>query len=294
MANTALDTIDVETNTFRNWVDKTNEAIEVLRNQAVTVTLTSTGDTVTGNGFVVGTLGANVMAASTLRGGSVDASANLNIISNTNITAAYVNVVANTLIYANSTVAVAVFGGNSTATNTTFNSRYFNINSNVALTGSSHTATGNFNFDNGVLFVDGTNNRIGVNTINPGTDVTVNGSVSISSTLTVGNTQLKSNSVVLTNTLTQTAIDSFATSSFRAGKYIISITDNDAAAGFQTSEVLIMQDGTNAYVTEYAVLRNGSNLGTFAADVSAGNARLLFTPAVGNSTIKILRTLVGV
>ena len=43
-------------------------------------------------------------------------------------------------------------------------------------------------------------------------------------------------------------------------------------------ELLIIHDGTSAYITEYAVTRSGLNLSTFDADVSGGNLRLLVTP----------------
>lgn len=293
MANTALDTIDITTNTFKNWVDKTNEAITVLTKQAVTVTNTVNGDTVSGNGSVNGTLSANVLATVTLRGGSVNSTANLSIISNTNISAAYVNVVANTLIYSNSTIAAAVFGGNSVATNTTLNSTYLNINSNVAVVGTSHTLSGNVNVDTGTLFVDSAANRIGINTVSPNTELTVNGSVYLTGSVTHTLMKLTANSVT-TSGLTQVVIDTFPTNAYRGGKYTVSVTDQVSATSFQTSEILIMQDGTSAYVTEYAVLRNGSSLGTFAADISSGNTRLLFTPAVSNSNIKFARTLVSI
>lgn len=293
MANTALDTIDVATNSFRNWIDKTNEAIEVLRTQTVTVSTTTNGDTVTGNGFVVGLLGANTLIATTLRGGSVNSAANLAIITNTNISAAFVNVVANTLIYSNSTIAAAVFGGNAVATNTTFNSTFYNINSNVAVVGASHTVSGNLNVDSGVLFVDAATNRVGINTLTPTVDVTVNGSVSVSGSLTVAGIQVLANSVVLSSS-SQTVIDTFPIATYRSGKYLISITDDTTPASFQTSEILLMHDGTTSYLTEYAVVRTGSNLGTFASDISGSNNRLLFTPTVANSTIKFSRTLLGV
>lgn len=293
MANTTLDTIDLATNTFRNWIDKTNEAIEVLRNQAVTVTTTSGGDNVTGNGFVTGSLGSNTLIATTLRGGSITTAANLAITTNTNISAAYVNVVANTLIYANSTVAVAVFGGNATATNTSFNSTYFNINSNVAVTGTSHTIAGNVNVDSGVLFIDAAANRIGINTVNPSVEATVNGSMLVSSSLTVGSMQLSSNTYVAAG-LTQKVVDTFPVASYRTGKYLVSITDDTSPSTFQSSEILVMQDGSSSYLTEYAIVRTGSSLGTFASDISGGNARLLFTPSVANSTIKFSKTLLGV
>jgi hypothetical protein len=42
------------------------------------------------------------------------------------------------------------------------------------------TNTGSFNFDSGTFFVDSTNNRLGVNKINPAYDLDIQGSVAIS------------------------------------------------------------------------------------------------------------------
>jgi hypothetical protein len=291
MANTALDTIDIPTNSFRNWIEKTNEAITVLRNQAVTVANTADGDVVTGNGFVFGTLGANTITATTLRGGSANSSSNLAIITNTNINAAYVNVVANTLIYSNSTVAAAVFGGNNVATNTTFNSTFLNMNSNLAIIGSAHNIGGNVNFDTGTLFVDAVNNRIGINDMAPAKALTINGAGSFSGDLTYQGITISGNSVATSGT-GQATIDEFDSTVYRTAKYTISITSG--TSDYQSSEILVMHDGSSSYLTEYAVLRSGSNLGTFVADVSGGNVRLLFTPTVASSTIKLSRMLMVV
>ena len=55
---------------------------------------------------------------------------------------------------------------------------------------------------------------------------------------------------------------------------------------YQVSEILMLQDGTTATMTDYAVIRTGNNLVTFTADISAPNARLLATATTGN-TIKV-------
>lgn len=293
MANTVLDTVDVTTNRFRDWITKTNDAITVLRNQGVTVSNTVNGDTVNGNGFVTGILGATTLTAGTLRGGTVNSAANLAITSNVNFTAAYVNVAANTYIYSNSSIAAVTFIGNSTVTNTTFNSTLYNVNSNVALIGSLHTITGNVNVDAGSFYVDSVNNRVGIGTTTPNTALVVVGNAAISGTILTTYTTESSNSATVSGT-SQVAIDTFASASFRSAKYTLSITDNVNATTFQTSEVLVMHDGTNAYLTEYAVLRSNSSVATMAADISGGNVRLLMTPVSSNNTVKFARTLVVV
>ena len=290
MANTTLNLIDVLTNTYQNWIDKTNQAISVLINQAVTVTNTATGDTVTGNGFVLGTLGANTLTAVTLRGGTVNSAANLAITTNTNITAAYVNVTSNSYFYGNSSIASAIFAGNSVATNTSFNSTYWTVNSNVAIIGTSHSISGNLNVDSATLFVDTVNNRVGLGTSVPNSALTIIGNTVITGVISTPMSVFGSNSAS-TNSVSQVAIDTFPSTIYRSAKYTLSITDNINAATYQTSEILVMHDGTNAYLTEYAVIRSNSSVGTLAADISGGNVRLLITPVSTNNTINFERTL---
>lgn len=303
MANTVLETINIANNTFKNWLDKTNDAINVLKNQAVTVTTTANGDGVTGNGFVTGVLGATTLTATTLRGGTVNSAANLAISSNVTITSAYMNVVANTIIYANSSVAVASFGGNTTVTNSTFQSTLFNVFSNVYISGSVHTLVGNVSVANTTggnvaIYVDNTNKRLGVKNAAPSHTLSVNGDAYIGGNLTFANTTANTASLVsgrvAGNSSAIFSVDTFSTSLFRSGEYIINIVDNVAPASFQTSKVLVMHDGTSAYITEYAVLQNNGILGSFSADISASDVRIRCTAAVSNVTVKFLGTMVAI
>ena len=73
----------VETDTFRDWLDRTNQLIYVLSTDVVTAKANSTGAVTTGNAHVNGIFSANTLVAKTaLRGGTVAASANLDISSN--------------------------------------------------------------------------------------------------------------------------------------------------------------------------------------------------------------------
>ena len=71
-------------------------------------------------------------------------------------------------------------------------------------------------------------------------------------------------------------LDSFSTSSARAAKYFISI-NNTTSNEVSSTEVLLVHDGTDAFVTEYnTIISNASttNLATFSADINGGNVRL--------------------
>jgi hypothetical protein len=58
---------------------------------------------------------------------------------------------------------------------------------NTTFSGALQTISGNVNVDSGVLFVDGTNNRVGVNTTTPDAALQVSGTANISSNVVVGN-----------------------------------------------------------------------------------------------------------
>ena len=103
------------------------------------------------------------------------------------------------------------------------------------------------------------------------------------------NNQLRISSAETTGiTTTATAVSAFATATYRSAKYTVQVecTAGTDVGKYQVSEILMLQDGTTATMTDYAVIRTGNNLVTFTADISAPNARLLATATTGN-TIKV-------
>jgi hypothetical protein len=84
-----------------------------------------------------------------------------------------------------------------------------------------------------------------------------------------------------TTSTTQTALDTWAIATYRSAKYEIQIS---SGTSYHVTEVRIVQDGTTAYHAEYGEMLTGASLGSFAVDISAGNARLLFTAASATST----------
>jgi hypothetical protein len=125
-------------------------------------------------------------------------------------------------------------------------------------------------------------------TINIGTNGAT-GSTVKTGAVTVVNDQLHITSGETTGiTTTATVVSSFATATFRSAKFTVQVecTAGTDVGKYQISEILMLQDGTTATITDYAVIRSGNNLVTFTADISAPNARLLATATTGN-TIKV-------
>jgi hypothetical protein len=111
-----------------------------------------------------------------------------------------------------------------------------------------------------------------------------------------GKVSVNANFVQTANTLTsasatQQVVDSWATATYTSAKYICQIKDSGTAKR-QSSEVLVVHDGSSAFVTEYAIVDTDGIIATFQADISGGNVRLLVTPTVTNSVIKVIRTAI--
>jgi hypothetical protein len=128
-----------------------------------------------------------------------------------------------------------------------------------------------------------------INTLNDVGNVTItsaatgeflqwNGSAWVNATVEAFDTQTAS-----TTATTQTAIATYAVASYDGIKAVITVADS--TAGERTiAELIITHDGTTAVATEYAIVSTATKLAEFDVDISAGNIRLLATPASTNST----------
>ena len=69
----------------------------------------------------------------------------------------------------------------------------------------------------------------------------------------------------------------------KAIKYVINATH--ASAGTHAAEVLLINDGSDAYFVQYGDVYSNSSLFSLSADVNSGNMRLLITPTNTNTTV---------
>ena len=82
-----------------------------------------------------------------------------------------------------------------------------------------------------------------------------------------------------TSATTQVAIHTFTATDFRSARFTIQVT-NSTDSTYHTSEILLVHDGTTAYITEFGEIHTGTaEEATFDADISAGLCRLRATPA---------------
>ena len=70
----------------------------------------------------------------------------------------------------------------------------------------------------------------------------------------------------------------------KAIKYVINATHAFSRTTF-VAEVLLINDGTDAYFVQYGDVYSNSSLFSLSADVNSGNMRLLITPTNTNTTV---------
>jgi hypothetical protein len=106
------------------------------------------------------------------------------------------------------------------------------------------------------------------------------------------NARITSNTYNSSATTAQ-VVDRFAKASYRTAKYIIQLTNN-ANSTYQTSEVLLLHDGTATYTTEYGTITTLNTLGVIDSNISGEWVNLTVAPINANTTIKVVRTAVAV
>jgi hypothetical protein len=114
-------------------------------------------------------------------------------------------------------------------------------------------------------------------------------------TLDSGTGELNTSTQLVTvNTVT--TVDSFDKTVYRTAKYLVQVTQGSK---YTTSEVLLVHDGTDSYLSEYAVIELGGTVIplTVSTSISASNVLLRVTitdAASTNATVKVARTLIAV
>lgn len=92
-------------------------------------------------------------------------------------------------------------------------------------------------------------------------------------------------------TTSNQVVDISATTLIRSAKYNIQVT---SGSSYHTTEVSIVHDGSEVFISEYGTIITGSSLATFSADISSGSMRLLVTPTNAVTTIKVVKTAINV
>ena len=107
-----------------------------------------------------------------------------------------------------------------------------------------------------------------------------------------GNTWVVDGNAYTSTSSFQQVVDSWSTSSFRTAWYMLQVT-NTVTSSYQASQIMLIQDGTDVWLTEYADINTNGVLGLWEADIVSGTIELLFTPVSSqNMAIKVVRTTI--
>lgn len=140
----------------------------------------------------------------------------------------------------------------------------------------------------------------GTITLSIGQSVATDASVTFgnvaSGAITLDSTGELNTSTQVVNVDTVTTVDSFDKTVYRTAKYLVQVTQGSK---YTTSEVLLAHDGTDSYMSEYAVIELGASRipMTVSTSISANNVLLRVTitdAASTNATVKVARTLIAV
>jgi len=86
----------------------------------------------------------------------------------------------------------------------------------------------------------------------------------------------------------QVTVDSMSNGTFSSVKYTIQIKFQ---THYQVSELLLTTSSNTAYITEYAKIISGIDLGSFDARINSGNIELRFQPTQNSAmTLRIMKT----
>jgi hypothetical protein len=87
--------------------------------------------------------------------------------------------------------------------------------------------------------------------------------------------------------VTTATIDSWSKTIYTSAKYIVQVMDS---GNIHTQELMVIQNGTDVYISEYGIVTNNGELGVFDGSISGANVEITFTPTGATSmTIQVVR-----
>lgn len=146
-------------------------------------------------------------------------------------------------------------------------------------------STASTNTANTVVIRDGSGN-FSAGTITATLSGNVDATTVDTDNLNIGTQSVSTTTSTSVSTTAATTIDSFAVATYRSARVQVQITQS---TNYQTSDVLVIHDGSTASVVEYGSIATNDYLGTFSATVSGGNCLLRINMGSATSaTVKVL------
>lgn len=111
--------------------------------------------------------------------------------------------------------------------------------------------------------------------------------IAVLSTVNIGNTIISASNSASTTTQTNTIIDTYTKSDYSSVQYLVEVTNTN---GKQFSQINLIYDSNDVYVTEFGRLSTNNDLATFDANMSSTDVNLIISPLDNNLSIKVGRT----
>ncbi len=94
-----------------------------------------------------------------------------------------------------------------------------------------------------------------------------------------------------TSTTANNTVDSFVKTEYRSAKYYVQIT---AGSDYHVTEVLLLHDDADVFITEYATVYSNTSLGNVTAAINSANVELIVAPTNSSSVVKTKRITIEV
>ena len=120
------------------------------------------------------------------------------------------------------------------------------------------------------------------------TNISTAGNLTVSALTTSGTISTSQAAIVNTTLTTATTaanqvVGSISATVYRSAEIYIQAT---SGTSYHTTKLLVVHDGTAAYVTEWGTIFTSGSLGSFDVDINTGNIRLLVTPTNASTVIR--------
>lgn len=313
----SINSVVIATDTFSSLITKTNQVISAIGSEVVTANSSNDGANTTGNTNLIGIFGANTVAVGTaLRGGTVNAAANLTISSNANFTGANASftanlIITNTVTSINATTMFVTGPTLNVSSNATFSANVtasgnrLAVTSNANFTGANTTlASAVTNISSNTLAISSNTINITSNAVNITSNTLFTGSVEVTDNITMmgewrhgaggidGIQTHIANGDIGATTGSPISVYNWEMNDYKGGDFI-SVIKNGSTA--RVSKILIVTDGTNAFLTEYATLHSpaGANLGVYSITANTTHAILRFNQTAPNSELILNVSLIA-
>lgn len=312
----SLANVAIATDTFAGWLGRTNQICDAISTEVITANTSVNGANTTGNTNLIGIFGANtVTVGNGLRGGTVNAAANLTITSNAVFTGSNTAFTSNVYIQSDiSTInAIASYVNGTTVT--------INANTvvagNLSFTGTRATFTGNvlFNSTNATLSsvvttitsntlnIDSNTFSISSNNLTVTSNVEFNGDLTTNQPInafddinlsTVGKMTFVANTDLGATVGTPISVYSWVRTDYSGASIIARATDI-LDSKKRMSQMLVVSSNTDVYMTEYATLHapSSANLGVFSINSNTTHVILRYTQTEASEGLSLNITLMA-